>query len=331
MLDVKILGTPPNDNALFVTANNGKSQTKLLFDCGADTVSSLPIGDIQSIEHLFLSHMHMDHISGFDAFFRVNFGRQNMENHIWGPTGSAAILQHRFQGFWWSHAAELKGTWFVHDVDSEDIHDYRFEANEAFAICHDEGSRPNNGVLVETGAISVSAISLKHHGLCLGFVGREPVKQNISSDAMAKLGLKPGPWLAKLKQGDVPNLEIDGVTFDCDDLRGKLMKEESGDSFAYLTDFSADEEQRVHIAPYLSGVRTLYAEAQYAIEDAALAVKYHHSTVDQIARLAKTAGVEHYTLLHLSRRYSPQQWREMRDCAQAIFPKSNYIPEWELG
>jgi ribonuclease Z len=331
MLDIKILGTPPNDNALFVVANDGKSQTKMLFDCGADTVSSLPIGDIQSIEHLFLSHMHMDHISGFDAFFRVNFGRQNMENNIWGPTGSAAILQHRFQGFWWSHAAELKGTWYVHDVDGDSIHSFRFEAHEAFSICHDEGSRPNDGVLVETKSISVSAIPLKHHGLCLGYVGREPRKLNVQSAALAELGLKPGPWMAALKMGNTPHIEIDGVVHNCDELRGKLIREEDGDSFAYLTDFVADAEQREHIAPYLHNVRKIYAEAQYAKEDSALAVKYHHSTVDQIAQLAGMAGAEQYILLHLSRRYSPQQWVEMRDCAREIFSASDYIKEWELG
>jgi ribonuclease Z len=103
------------------------------------------------------------------------------------------------------------------------------------------------------------------------------------------------------------------------------------DSFAYLTDFLADAEQRACIAPRLAGVRTLYAEAQYAPEDGALACKYHHSTVDQIAELARLAGVERYTLLHLSRRYSPDQWVAMRDCARTIFPNSDYTEQWGLG
>ena len=108
------------------------------------------------------------------------------------------------------------------------------------------------------------------------------------------------------------------------------MRTTTGDSFAFLTDFLADEAQRKRIAPRLAGVDTLYAEAQYAREDSALALKYHHSTVDQIAELARMAGVGRYTLLHLSRRYRPAQWIEMRDCARAIFPNSGYIEEWGL-
>jgi ribonuclease Z len=331
MLNVKIFGTPPNDNALWVVADSGQSSSSFLFDCGADVLRDVSHGDVQAIDHLFLSHMHMDHISGFDAFFRVNFGRTNRPNHIWGPAGSARILSHRFQGYWWSHAAELTGTWFVHDIDETTIHTWRFEAREAFAVMHDQGVQSYDGTILETREARVAAIPLKHHGLCLGYAVREVERQSVDAAALAALGLRPGPWLASLKTQAQGILTIGDTAYDVADLRRRIMTPVPGDSVAYLTDFLADEDQRARIAPYLRGINTLYAEAQYAVEDGALALKYHHSTVDQIAALAKQAGVNRYTLLHLSRRYTREDWVAMLKTAQAVFPNSGYVAEWGIG
>jgi ribonuclease Z len=330
MLNVTILGDPPNDNALLVVADRGKNITRMLFDCGADTLRSVPHGEVQAIDHVFLSHLHMDHISGFDAFFRVNFNRVTRENHIWVPKGSAHSIWHRFQGFWWSHAHELKATWYVHDVDEATVQTFRCEAHEAFSVMHDEGIRAYDRVIMQTDAVNVEAIPLSHHGLCLGFVAREPVRENVDQMALAKMGLNPGPWLNAIKNKDISEVEIDGVTHDANALRALLIRTQTGDSIAYLTDFNANKEQRRRIAPYLSGVQRLFAEAQYAPQDYALADKYHHSTVEQIAELAKLSGVDSYTLLHLSRRYNRKDWADMLHAAQAIFPNSRYIEDWSI-
>jgi ribonuclease Z len=331
MLQVQILGVPPNDNALLVLADGGQSRTRMLFDCGANTLDHVPHDEVQQIAHLFLTHLHMNHIGGFDAFFRVNFQRTSLENHIWGPAGTAAILHHRFQGFWWSHAAELSGSWIVHDVDATHIRDHRFEAREAFAVMHYEGERTYEGTILKTQEVRVEAIPLVHHGLCFGYVVREAQRQTIDAAAMAARGMKPGGWIAALKDPDVASIAIGETMHDAVELRAALLHTVRGDSFAYLTDFLADAGQRARIASRLAGVRTLYAEAQYAAEDGALALKYHHSTVDQIAELARMAGVERYTLLHLSRRYRPAQWLDMRDSARAIFPNADFVADWNLG
>lgn len=331
MLRIEILGEPPEDNALRVVADTGQTILSLLFDCGADTLRTLPHGEVKAIDHLFLSHLHMDHISGFDSFFRVNFQRTNRENHIWGPAGTAKILSHRFQGFWWSHAAELDATWRVHDVDATTIRTWRYEAREAFAIMHDEGSRAHDGTILRTREAQVEALPLEHHGLCLGYVIREPERRTVDMAAVGRLGLPAGRWLADIKDGAVAEVMIGGVAHDADRLRAEVLRAQPADSAAYLTDFLADEAQRARIAPMLKNVRTLYAEAQYAPEDGALALKYHHSTVDQIAELARAAGVERYVLLHLSRRYSRVQWAEMLQSARAIFPASLFSEQWRIA
>lgn len=331
MLDVRILGTPPNDNALFVTADGGQSRSRLLFDCGADTLAALSPGEIRAIDHLFLSHLHMDHISGFDAFFRLNFLRSEVENHIWGPPGTARILHHRFQGFWWSHASELSATWHVHDIGPEEVISFRFEAHEAFAVMHAGPCRKLEGAVLTMPEASVSALALRHHGTSLGYLVREPARTTVDMAAVKALGLAPGPWLAALKDPEVRTVMIGGTKHDTAALRDKVTSTAAGNSIAYLTDFRADEAERARLAPLLAGVDTLYAEAQYAPEDIELARKYDHSTVTEIAELARMAGVRQYTLLHLSRRYTPAQWRAMRDAARAVFENSGFIDDWGLG
>ena len=305
--------------------------TSAVFDCGADTISSMAPGDILAIDHLFLSHQHMDHISGFDAFFRMNHLRSNRENHIWGPPGTAAIIQHRFQGYWWSHAHELDATWYVHDIDARHVQSYRYEAREAFAVAHDAGNRAYSGAIVTTAQLSVTPIALLHHGLCIGYVAREPDRVNIDMDAVKSAGLPGGPWLSQLRDDHISSIDIAGTAHDAGQLRERFLLRQPGDAVAYLTDFRASAEERVHIAPQLAGVRTIFAEAQYAPRDLALAEKYHHSTVEEIAMLADAAGVDEYRMIHLSRRYQPDEWRSMRDAARAIFANSNYDPTWNVN
>ncbi len=101
-LSFQVLGDPGHDNALIVTIDTGQSITRLLFDCGENCVSRLPFSEVQSIDHLFFSHLHMDHVAGFDSFFRCVYGRTERPNHIWGPAGTGKIMHHRFQGFLWN-------------------------------------------------------------------------------------------------------------------------------------------------------------------------------------------------------------------------------------
>src|SRR6266545_5908384 len=80
-LTYQVLGRPGTDNALFVKVDTGQSQTRLLFDCG-DGCPHQVSPELREVDHLCFSHLHMDHVSGFDLFFRVNFDRTAKENHI---------------------------------------------------------------------------------------------------------------------------------------------------------------------------------------------------------------------------------------------------------
>ena len=61
-----------------------------------------------------------------------------------------------------------------------------------------------------------------------------------------------------------------------------------------------------------------------------LARQNAHMTADLVGRLAAEAGVGRLVLQHLSRRYSSEDWSEMRDEAAQFFPETVLPPEWGL-
>ena len=83
-LSFQVLGDPGRDNALLVKVDTGQAVSRLLLDCGEGCLSGLPFAEVREIDHLFFSHLHMDHVAGFDAFFRCTFDRTDRANHVWG-------------------------------------------------------------------------------------------------------------------------------------------------------------------------------------------------------------------------------------------------------
>src|SRR5690242_10587990 len=137
-LSFQVLGGPGRDNALLVAVDSGQAVTRLLFDCGDGCLWQLPFGEVQEVDHLLFSHLHTDHVGGFDTFFRCTFNRTAKPNHALGPPRTAAILHHRFRGFIWNLIGGQEATWRVHDLHADRVETHRFELTEAFALDHAE-------------------------------------------------------------------------------------------------------------------------------------------------------------------------------------------------
>jgi len=323
----EILGGLARDNALHVTVDSGQNCTQLLFDCGEGCLDSLSIGRRRDIDGLFFSHLHMDHISGFDGFFRQTFGREGMSNRIWGPRETATILQHRFQGFLWNMLGDVQAQWIVEDITSESISTARFELSEAFATRHDERVRSHTGRIWETTDFTVDAVVMDHGTDCIAYILRETPNVNIDMQALGSMGLKPGPWMQALK-GDADHVTIDGEEKDLAALRRDLLVKTPGQSIAYFTDFYLDDAGIERVLPQLEGCETLICEAQYRHEDLDLAKRNHHMTAQLSARLAAAAGVGQMILFHISERYDRDGQDALLAEAQSIFPETSFPDHW---
>jgi ribonuclease Z len=329
-LEFEILGKPGDDNALLVRLNTGQATHRLLFDCGEACVSPLEFAEVLQIDHLCFSHLHMDHVAGFDSYFRANF--QRAINHIWGPPETARIMQHRMRGYIWNLNTSMNGSWQVHDVLEDRVATSRFELGEAFEVQHAEGERTRTQLLLEHPDYTLEVLTMNHGTPSLAYIVRESPRSNVDLSKLAKLELKPGPWVKHLKDSGFQesSLEIDGVNHDLNALRSELIVTTPGESIAYLTDFLLDEKASSKLEPALRGVRTLVCESQYQQADLELANKNFHMTSTQAAQLAARVGAQELILFHISDRYEREGWLELLREARAIFPNTHFAESRNL-
>ncbi len=333
-LSFQVLGDAGRDNALLVTVDSGQAVSRLLFDCGEGCLSKVAFAEVQAIDHLLFSHLHMDHVAGFDGFFRCVYGRTDRPNHLWGPPGTGDILHHRFRGFLWNLVSDLKAFWQVHDLHPGRIRARRFELAEAFAESHEEGELPWDRTVLTGPDYAVDALLMDHGTPSVAYVVRETPRVNIDPVKLAKLGLRPGPWLQRVRgpraeQGET--VVVEGVTRRVRELQDILVTVTPGDSVAYLTDFLLDEAAADRLGEALKGVGTVVCESQYRHADAELARRNYHMTATQVASLAARAGIGRLVLFHLSDRYRPGEWGAMLEEARAIFPTTIFPGHWEMG
>ncbi|MCE9565721.1 MAG: ribonuclease Z [Planctomycetes bacterium] len=331
-LSFRVLGGFGEDNALYVTVDTGQRISRLMFDCGDGCPHSLETGDLLAMDHLFFSHFHMDHISGFDLFFRVNFDRDEPPVNVWVPPGGTDVLHHRFQGYQWNLVgSKQRGTWDVHEVATEHIRTTRFYAREAFRTAHPQGERPRKPVIVAGDGFTVEAHQLVHGCVSLGYVVRELPRVNVDTAKMAARGFAPGPWVKRLRGPAATSSEvvaINGTEHSVAGLRSELLVTTHGDSVAYLTDFRMNVATAEYLAEHLHGVTNVVCESQYREADLQLAEDAMHSTASEVAKFASRAGIGRLILFHVSPRYLPDGLGGLLVEARTIFANTSFPDGW---
>lgn len=330
-ISFQVLGEPGCDNALYVQVESGQAIERLLFDCGEGCVNALPFSDVQAVDHLFFSHFHMDHVSGFDSFFRCNFKRETKVNRVWGPPLTIPIMRHRFRGFIWNLHEQMSGTWSVSEIHPGEIHSARFELREAFETTHSEPPRAWDRVVAGGEGFTVEAITLDHRIPSIGYVVREKPRWNFDPARLAGSRLRPGPWMKVVREESSEKVEVEGASYVVAELRQQLLLETPGDSIAYLTDFTLGPGELERLSGLLRNCGTLVCEGQYRHADIDLARRNYHLTTTLAATLAKESCVGQLMLFHLSDRYQPAEWLEMLQEARTVFPNTTFSDHWHLN
>ncbi|MDY3560033.1 MBL fold metallo-hydrolase [Gemmata sp. JC673] len=332
-LTFEVLGGPQRDNALFVKVDTGQSQTRLLFDCGDGCPHQLGPSELREVDHLCFSHLHMDHVAGFDLFFRVNFDRTSKENRIWVPHGSAEVIQNRFRGFMWNLVDEKQlGEWLVTEVAPETVRTTRYLTKEAFRAAHPLSEVARDGrAIFEGDGFTLEAVLLDHGTPSVGYLVREHDRVNVDTAVLAAKGLAPGPWLKRLRgttAGPGETVEVNGAVHDLAELQREVLVTTRGASIAYLTDFRLTPATADMLVPWLRGVTTVVCESQYRATDADLADAVKHSTSEEVASMAARAEIGRLILFHFSDRYDAAGRRELLRDAQAVFANATFPDGW---
>jgi len=258
-----------------------------LCDCSEGTQTSLMRQQISAarIGHIFISHLHGDHIFGLPGLLTSQqlAGREH-ELHIWGPEGLAVFL-----------------------AGIESVTGYAIR----YPLQVHEFSAPEWGP-VDLGDFTVRADLLQHSRFCYGYRFDEKERPGKFDERQAEaLGIPVGPGRSALVHGQAIVL-ADGRRIDPAKVVGPPPAIRS---LVYCTDTRpcAGARDLAHQAAILVHDSTFsHALQQRAIETT-------HSTAVEAAQLAREAGVETLFLYHISNRHDEAEGEVLLQEARAMF------------
>lgn len=284
----------------------------LLFDLGE--AGRLPAGIAHQVSDVFISHAHIDHISGFLWLLRSRIGDYPV-CRLYGPPGLAQNIAGLVSGIHWDRVGERGPRFEVAELHGARLLRFRVQAGRAGCAWLEEQPAAD-GVLWNEPAFRVRAATLDHGGTPVLAFAFEPVAQiNIRQERLAAQGLVPGPWLTELKAriaaGDraaplrLPDGRVEAVGTLADDLA--LIT--PGQKLVYATDLADIPDNRRRLADLARGAHTFFCEATFAEADAAQAARTGHLTARACGEIATAAGVARLVPFHFSRRYEHEPER----------------------
>ena len=310
------------DPAVFVEVAHERGA--LLFDLGS--LSALSARDLLRVRAAGVSHMHMDHLIGFDALLRVNVGRDARIDLV-GPAGLAACIGHKLAGYTWDlvdrYATEL--IFVVRElVSAGAVTETRFRFSSGFAS-EGGGMVPiDDDVVLETDQWRLRAAVLQHHGPCLGFAVEEHCHVNVWRNRVEEAGLPIGAWLKPLKAAVRDGLSDgspialpDGRTVALGDLR-QLVSVEPGQKIGYVTDVADTPANRAAIIDLCRAADLLFIEASFAAEHAERAASRAHLTTTAAGEIGRACGARRLQPFHFSPRYDGEEQRLLAEVSEAF-------------
>jgi ribonuclease Z len=285
----------------------------LLLDCG--DLSALSARDLLRIRTVGVTHMHMDHLIGFDQLLRVNVGREARID-VFGPEGLADRLGHKLRGYSWDLADSYETELFfaVTELHEEGhLRRFRFRFSQGFEPEDQPDEHTPDGLLCETSRWHLSAAILEHHGPCLGFALEEPWRINVWKSRLEEHGLPTGPWLTELKRavrnrkpGDTPIALPDGGTAPLDELRD-IVQTTPGGKIGYATDLRDTPANRAALQHLCADARIMFIEASFRAHDAEQADARAHLTTRAAGEIAKSCRAGRVEPFHFSTRYEGEE------------------------
>jgi ribonuclease Z len=243
-----------------------------LIDCGEGTQVQMRRFKtrFQSIEHLFISHLHGDHFFGVPGLLSsMHLLGRKQPLSIYCPKPLKEVIE---------KVSSVSDTRFTYPIN------WHFTSGEGLQL------------LFEDQKVEVYSFPLSHRIFCTGFLFREkPLPRKIDKYKLEKLDISFADIL-RLKAG-----------FDVYNRSGELVKNADATldpppprSFAYCSDTIYSPA----IVEYIRGVDLLYHESTFLEDNAERAAKTFHSTARQAAEIAKAAGAGQLLLGHYSTRYT---------------------------
>lgn len=320
----RLLNGAFGDAALLLEST--RTGDNLLFDLG--DLHALSTKELLKINHVFVSHTHLDHFAGFEQLLRQNLSRPT-PLYLYGPRKFIKQVHAKLQGFTWNLITDPCYTLeiVVTEVRPRQLLQQRFRSDKAF-----EPEAPptkcmfTKGLLWDAEAYSVHCAILDHGTPCLAFCLTEKERRNIEVRALEVMGLKEGPWLKTFstalaeQQNDAFKIAVPDKlgmenTYELGFLRRNIIAITPPRRLAYVTDLAFSRGNITKVRRLARKVDQLYIEAAFMEADAAHAPQKMHLTTTQCAALIKMCRPHKWTIFHFSHKYRKREdlvWAEVR-------------------
>jgi ribonuclease Z len=292
----------------------------ILFDLG--DLGPLPPRKLLRLTHIFVSHTHMDHFSGFDRMLRLCLGRER-ELCLYGPTGFIDQVEHKLAAYTWNLVQNYPTDFrlLAHEyTGNQFMRRAQFRCHQRFVRNDLEPQPVAAGIIMDEENLRVRATELDHDIPCLAFALEEKMHLNVWKNRLQELGLPTGPWLQELKRrvrradaDDTPisigwrdHAGMHQRTVPLGTLRTQVLKIVPGQKIAYVVDAAYHAENARRIVDLARGADVLFIESVFREGDSERAAARFHLTARQAGALARAAGVAHLVPLHFSPRYSDE-------------------------
>jgi ribonuclease Z len=287
MLSIRLLGTsasrPTVERNVSSLAVHREGET-LMFDCGEGTQRQMMRYGISfSLEDIFFTHMHADHLLGVIGLMRTMALQGRTERlRLWGPRGSARVLKR-------AEALGFERTTFPVEI-------LELDADQRIA---------RNGY-------SIVAFPVDHRGSAsLGFaLVEEERKGRFNPDIARELGIPEGPLWGQIHRGLAVTLD-DGRVIEPSVLVGPKRS-------GRIVVISGDTRPCSATIEISRNADLLVHEATFGDEEAERALDTGHSTAREAAQVAREAGVRRLLLTHFSARYSREAIELEREARQVF-------------
>ena len=325
-VDVALLNGVFGDPLLHVRLrHHGRS---LLFDLGEG--GRLPARIAHQVTDVFISHAHMDHISGFQWLLRSRFGARP-PCRVYGPPGLVQHIAGFFQCFLWDRIGAQGSVFEVMELHGNRLRRSRIRAGNPH--CERLEAVPlRENIVYEEAGFCVRAVTLDHHTPVLAFAFEPNMEINVRKDRLSAMGLEPGPWIGDLKEQLLarnPQAMItlpNGSTQSAGSLGDELVLIKPGKKLVYATDLADTPDNRQRLVALAKHAHTLFCEAPFIEAHAEQGQRTGHLTARACGEIASAAGVARLIPFHFSRRYAddPQQLFDELSaaCSCVILPKS---------
>jgi ribonuclease Z len=243
---------------------------RLLFDCGEGTQRQMMrYGTGFDVEHIFLTHMHGDHIFGLPGLTQTwDFQDREKPLAVHAPEGTRQRIEGLLSVTGESPSYPIR----INQVSAGDI-----------VLDHDE--------------YEVRAIQVNHRANAVGYALVEDDRKGEfdREKAEEELGIAPGPKYSKLHAGE--SVEHDGRTVHPEEVVGPPRP---GRRLVY----TGDTRPTDGVVEAATDADLLIHDGTFGEEHRERALKTAHSTAREAGQVARDAGAKRLALTHISTRYT---------------------------